>query len=132
MNILREEVDMGAVTPRPVALVVDDEPLLTIVAMNIADDLGFSAISASNADEALSILEKRDDIRLVLTDVNMPGSLDGIALARTVRNRWPPIKLLVVSGRPLPDPASLPAGAMFLAKPFGVSDIDGMVRQLFA
>ena len=123
---------MKATACRPVALIVEDEPLLTMVAMDIIDDLGFSAISASNADEALSILEKRDDIQLIVTDVNMPGSIDGMALAIAVRDRWPPIKLLIVSGRPLPDITLLPTGATFLPKPFGRSDVQSMVRQMFA
>ncbi len=123
---------MVAKPRRPIALVVDDEPLVTMVAMDIVDDLGFSSISACNADEALLILEQRDDVQLIVTDVNMPGSIDGIGLAKIVRDRWPPIKLLVVSGRPLREQTALPVGATFLTKPFGRSDVQDMVRQMFS
>ena len=67
--------------------------------MNIVEDAGFVALEADNADEAVAILEARSDIALLLTDINMPGSMDGLKLAHAVRNRWPPIKIIVVSGQ---------------------------------
>jgi CheY-like chemotaxis protein len=122
---------MSAGGPVPVALVVEDEPLVMIAAADIIEDLGFIALCAANADEAILILEKRDDIRLVFTDVNMPGYLDGIALAKAVRNRWPPIKILVVSGNPFPELDTLPIGAMFLKKPYARRHVDSIVREMF-
>ena len=74
-------------------LVVEDEPLSRIHALNLVEEAGYVAIEASNADEAISILEARKDIRIVFTDIDMPGSMDGLKLARAIRHRWPPIEL---------------------------------------
>jgi len=84
---------------RPLAvLVVEDDAILRLHALDIVEEAGFTAIEAKNADEAIAILESRSDIALLFTDVNMPGSMDGLKLAQAVRNRWPPIKIVVVSG----------------------------------
>ena len=80
---------------RPVVLAVEDEPLILMLAVDMIRDAGFEPLWASNADEAIRILESRDDIRIVFTDINMPGSMDGIKLAQAVRGRWPPIKIIV-------------------------------------
>lgn len=82
-----------------VVLVVEDEPLIRMAACMIVEDAGFIALEAANADDAIRILESRSDIRLIFTDVDMPGSLDGLKLAHFVRNRWPPIKIIVASGK---------------------------------
>ena len=79
---------------RLVVLVVEDEPLLLIDAVDLVTEAGFEAIGVKSADEAIRILESRDDIRIVFTDVNMPGSMDGIRLAHAVRHRWPPIEII--------------------------------------
>jgi two-component system, response regulator PdtaR len=84
---------------RSVVLGVEDENLIRSTAMDMVEEAGFEAIAASDADEAIQILESRYDIRAVLTDVQMPGSMDGLRLARVVRNRWPPVALIVTSGR---------------------------------
>jgi CheY-like chemotaxis protein len=86
-------------TEKPVILVVEDEILVRLTAVAIAEDAGFEVLSATTADEALSILEARTDVRLVFTDVQMPGSMDGLRLAHAVRDRWPPVELIVTSGR---------------------------------
>lgn len=80
-------------------LVVEDDPLLRMHAVDIVEDAGFTAIEARDADEAIAILEKRSDITLLFTDIQMPGSMDGLKLAHAVRDRWPPIKIVVVSGQ---------------------------------
>ena len=82
---------------RPVILVVEDEVLVRMVAVSVAEESGFEVLSAATADEAIGILETRSDIRLVFTDVHMPGSMDGLRLAHAVRGRWPPVELLVTS-----------------------------------
>jgi DNA-binding NtrC family response regulator len=112
-------------------LVVEDEPLLLLMAGDIVGDAGLEAILVPNADEAIRILESRDDISIVLTDVRMPGSMDGIRLAAAVRNRWPPIKLVVVSGHLTAD-ADLPQGARFFRKPYASDEIISALRQLVA
>ena len=116
---------------RKFVLVVEDEPLLLLMAGDIVGDAGLEAILVPNADEAIRILESRDDISIVFTDVRMPGSMDGIRLAAAVRNRWPPIKLVVVSGHLTAD-ADLPQGTRFFRKPYASDQIISALRQLVA
>ena len=113
-------------------LVVDDEFLVRMGAVTMIQDAGFEGIEASDADEAIRILESRNDIRIVFTDVNMPGSMDGLKLAHAVRSRWPPIQLIVVSGLKLVSEQELPAGARFFSKPYRYSDIARTLRELSA
>src|SRR6202453_5027741 len=99
-------------------LIVEDEFLLRANAVDFFEGAGFIVYDASNADEAIALLELHDDIRVVFTDINMPGSMDGLKLAHYVRGRWPPVKLIITSGRsPLRD-EDLPAGAVFVGKPY--------------
>ena len=83
----------------PVVLVVEDDRLLRLLAVEIVEDAGLVAVEAANADEAIAILERRVDIALIFTDVDMPGTMDGLKLAHAVRRRWPPIKIIIVSGK---------------------------------
>jgi CheY-like chemotaxis protein len=85
-------------TEVPNVLVVEDEMLLRMRAVDIVEDAGFRSVEAVNADEALSILESRSDISLLFTDIQMPGSMDGLKLAHAVHDRWPSIKIILVSG----------------------------------
>ena len=112
-----------------VVLVVEDEPLLLMMAAEIVEDAGFEAIPAHNADEAILILESRDDIGIVFTDVRMPGSMDGIRLAAAVRDRWPPIKLVVVSGH-VTGESELPSGTHFYRKPYVAEKIAASLHEL--
>src|SRR5438270_13493483 len=82
---------------RGLVLVVEDETLVRLNAVEMVEAAGFKAISAVDADEAIQILESRNDIRAVFTDVQMPGSMDGLRLARVVRSRWPPVAFIVLS-----------------------------------
>ena len=112
-------------------LVVEDEPLLLLMAGDMVEDAGLEPIFARNADEAILILESRDDVRIVFTDVRMPGSMDGVRLARAVRDRWPPIKLVVVSGHMYSNP-QLPEGARFFRKPYSSNQMVSTLRELVA
>jgi len=98
-------------------LVVEDEPLLRMVALDMVEEAGFAAYEARNADDALALLETQDDIGLVFTDINMPGSMDWVALGHLVRERWPWIKLAITSAQPRSQ-REMPACAVFLAKPY--------------
>jgi CheY-like chemotaxis protein len=90
---------MGLVeSGRPVVLVVEDDHLLRLDAADMIEAAGFEVVGAANADEAIAILESRNDIMVVFTDIQMPGSMDGLKLARAVRGRWPPIKIVTTSG----------------------------------
>jgi CheY-like chemotaxis protein len=101
-----------------VVLVVEDEPVVRLDAIETLRDAGFQVIEAANADEAIAILEARRDIRVVLTDIQMPGSMDGLKLAATIRDRWPPISLIVTSGRISVKQQDLPERGSFLPKPY--------------
>jgi two-component system, response regulator PdtaR len=84
---------------KPVVLVVEDSHIIRMCAVDLVVAAGFEALEASSADEAIQVLEGRSDIHLVFTDVSMPGSMDGIKLSHYIRKRWPPVKLIVVSGK---------------------------------
>lgn len=103
---------MAANAKRPVVLIVEDELLLRINAAEMSADAGFDVVEAGN-DEAISILEVRPDIHIIFTDIQMPGSMDGLKLARFVRGRWPPIKIIATSGRVDEGDVNLPEGAVF-------------------
>jgi CheY-like chemotaxis protein len=103
---------------KPKILVVEDHPIIRMAALDIVAAAGFEGLEAESADQAILILETRSGIRLVFTDVRMPGSMDGIKLAHYIRRRWPPVKLIVASGDATVDEKHLPVGAMFFLKPY--------------
>ena len=115
-----------------VVLVVEDEPLLRMMAVDLAQDAGFDVEEAANADEALAILEQRTDIRIVFSDIDMPGSMDGLKLASAIRGRWPPIDLIVTSGIYKRDEVTLPARSVFFAKPYDRQCVIGTLHRLAA
>jgi CheY-like chemotaxis protein len=115
---------------RPVVLAVEDESLILMLAVDMIRDAGFDPLWASNADEAIRILESRDDIKIVFTDINMPGSIDGIKLARAVRGRWPPIRIIVTSGFSGSERKLLPAGTKFISKPYDAGQISDALHSL--
>src|ERR1700739_1004338 len=104
----------------PNVLVVEDEMILRMRAVDLVEDAGFCPVEAVNADEAMSILESRSDISLLFTDIQMPGSMDGLKLARAVHERWPSIKIILVSGQVKPSDAERPADSRFFGKPLSV------------
>ncbi|MGC2811417.1 MAG: HWE histidine kinase domain-containing protein [Bradyrhizobium sp.] len=107
----------------PNVLVVEDEMVLRMRAADIVEDAGFHPVEAVNADEALSILESRSDISLLFTDIQMPGTMDGLKLAQAVHDRWPAIKIILVSGQVSPSEADRPADSRFFGKPLGVEQV---------
>jgi CheY-like chemotaxis protein len=116
----------------PVVLVVEDSPIILMNALDLVEAAGFEAVGAGDADEAIAILEARADIRLVFTDVEMPGTIDGMKLAHYIRNRWPPIHLIVASGRVIKEEIELPAGARFFPKPYDNDAIVEEMKRMFA
>ncbi len=114
----------------PVVLIVEDEFLLRMDAVDMIAAAGFEAVEAANADEAIKILEARRDITVVFTDIQMPGSMDGLKLARAVRGRWPPIKIVATSGRVAIAETDLPEGGKFLPKPYSPTDVAGVLREV--
>ena len=100
-----------------VVLVVEDEMLLRMRAVDMVEDAGYTSVEAMDADEAVAILESRSDIALMFTDIQMPGSMDGLKLAQTVHKRWPPIKIILVSGQLKLANIDIPADSRFFGKP---------------
>src|ERR1700710_3033469 len=115
---------------RPVVLIVEDELLLRMNAVEMIEAAGFEAVKAANANEAIDILERRRDITVVFTDIQMPGSMDGLKLARAVRGRWPPIKIIATSGHVHVAETDLPDGGPVLPKPYSPHQITGVLREL--
>ena len=111
-------------------LVVEDEPFSRIHAVDLVEAAGFGAIEASNADEAIAILEARKDIRIVFTDIEMPGSMDGLKLARAIRDRWPPIELIITSGQFDVPESAMPERGLFFPKPYRDDEIMTALRRL--
>ncbi|AWM07958.1 HWE histidine kinase domain-containing protein [Bradyrhizobium symbiodeficiens] len=118
-------------TQVPNVLIVEDEMILRMRAVDIVEDAGFCPVEAVNADEAISVLESRSDISLLLTDIQMPGSIDGLKLAHAVCERWPSIKIILVSGQVKPSEEERPANSRFFGKPLGVeqmiTELQGMI-----
>jgi two-component system, response regulator PdtaR len=107
-----------SITP-PVVLVVEDEPLVRMTAADELDEAGFLVLEAKNADEAIAVLEAHsDEVQVLFTDVDMPGSMNGMALAEQVYQRWPHVLLLISSGYARPHPDEIPDHGHFLPKPY--------------
>src|ERR1700742_68925 len=105
-------------SPQASVLVVEDECLIRLNAVDALEDAGFLVYAADCPDAAVRILEEHADIDLIFTDVNMPGSMDGLELARHVRARWPEVKLIVTSGGAWKSEMKLPPGGIFVPKPY--------------
>jgi CheY-like chemotaxis protein len=115
---------------RPVVLIVEDETLVRMDTSEAVEAAGFEVVEAGNADEAIAILAARDDVGVVFTDVNMPGSMDGLKLSRLVRDRWPPVKVVATSGHARIAEGDLPEGGRFLHKPYTEAEITATLREL--
>jgi CheY-like chemotaxis protein len=113
-------------------LVVEDEPLLLILAVDLVHHAGFEALEASDAEQALEILETVADIVVLMTDIDMPGTMDGLALAAAVRDRWPPVSIIVVSGKQRPTAEDLPSGGVFFAKPYDIHQVTSTLVRMAA
>lgn len=122
----------GESTAKPVVLVVEDEPVLLMMAVDLVEEAGFEAVEALNADAAIAILERRTDIRIVFTDIDMPGSMDGLRLAASIRGRWPPIEIIVTSGHHSARDIQLPSRGVFFPKPYRGRDIQDALRRMAA
>jgi CheY-like chemotaxis protein len=110
--------------------VVEDVPVLRLMATAFVEDAGFEAIAACNADEAVCILESRNDIRIVFTDIEMPGTMDGMKLAACIRDRWPPVEIILTSGYFAPKDVTLPARGLFFAKPYDPRAVSEAMRRM--
>jgi CheY-like chemotaxis protein len=114
----------------PVILIVEDEASVRMSAVGMLEDAGFRMIEAANNDEALELLSADSDVQLLFTDINMPGTIDGLALARQVHDRWPHVGIMVASGMKLPHPEELPEGSRFERKPYNPDTVVRHAREL--
>jgi len=103
---------------KAVVLVVEDEPIIRMNAVAIIEDAGYEVVEAANADDAIVLMERRSDIDVVFSDIEMPGSIDGLKLIHLIRLRWPPVILILASGRVSPAIADMPPATVFLLKPY--------------
>jgi two-component system, response regulator PdtaR len=117
---------------RVTVLVVEDETLLRVYASDFLEDAGFKVFEAMSADEAVEILQVRLDVRVVMTDVALPGAMSGFDLARMVRERWPGVGIIAISGPEGPLLGELPADVPFITKPYAPATIVSLIRQMAA
>lgn len=122
---------MRKLNMKPLMLVVDDEPIMRMDLAGMAEEAGFETVEAGNAADALAILEMRDDIRAVFTDIRMPGHMDGLALAHLVRSRWPPTVIVICSGNTPPGVEELPSNVQFVSKPCNGPKVAGLLSSIF-
>ena len=115
---------------KDIVLVVEDDALVRMNTADLIRDLGFSVLEAVDADQAIALLESNPAITVLFTDIQMPGSMDGLRLAAVVRDRWPPVALLIASGKLSPPTADMPAGAHFIQKPYHPLQIGDQLREL--
>ena len=115
-----------------VVLVVEDEPLVRMAIVDHLEDEGFLVLQASNADEAVAILVTNLTVRIMFTDIDMPGGMDGLKLAAAVRDRWPPIKIVVTSGHRQVNVQDLPVEAQFFSKPYNPDTIVSAFRDMMS
>jgi CheY-like chemotaxis protein len=122
----------GRILRRPVVLLVEDEPLVRTLQVEVLREADFWVLEAEHADEAFEVLKRRPDVRAVLTDVDMPGSLDGFEFARLVAQGWPKVGVLVISGKTAPRPGDLPPSALFAAKPVRPAALIELLQRAIA
>lgn len=122
---------MGQAAPlKPVVLIVEDEPLLRLMAEELIEDGGFDVVSVPDAASAVRVLEARLDIRIVFTDIDMPGGMDGIRLAAVIRERWPPIEIVVTSSHVRIEEHQMPTRGVFVSKPYDGQQLVGLLRRM--
>jgi two-component system, response regulator PdtaR len=115
-----------------IILVVEDEAIIRMGTVQMLEDAGFAVLEACNADVALKILESRIDIDAVFTDIQMPGSLCGLRLAHAIRDRWPPIHVVVASGLKAPTQDEFPKIGRFIRKPYAPEHVLKALQELLS
>jgi len=116
----------------PAVLIVEDEPLIRMDAVDMIEDAGFRTYEAASADDAIRLINGHDDIGILFTDIDMPGSMDGLALAAYVRNGWPPVAIMIASGVVEIEASAMPEGAAFIPKPYATSQITKTMQEIAA
>lgn len=121
-------LSFGASPPK--ILVVEDEFFIRLDAVLLIESLGYEVLESEDADEAILLLETNTDIRIVFTDIDMTGTMNGLQLAAYACDRWPPLKFIIVSGAQRPTPEDLPASACFLSKPYNPITVSEILRVM--
>lgn len=121
---------MPPVTSPAQVLVVEDEALIRMDVVDMLRAAGFDILEATNADEAIQMLERNPHVRLIFTDIDMPGSMNGLKLAASVRDRWPPVRIIATSGHVKIRAGDLPGDARFFPKPYQAEQIIDAIREL--
>ena len=111
-------------------LVVEDEPLIRMDICDQLNDLGFNVVEAANADTAIEKLNASADIQVIFTDIDMPGSMDGLKLASAVRDRWPPVRIIITSGQRSVVAADMPRDSRFFSKPYMAKAVAAAMREM--
>ncbi len=115
---------------RAFVLVIEDDAMIRMLTAEYIEDAGSEVLEAANADDAVRILESPDDVRTIFTDINMPGSMDGLMLTHAIRDRWSTIQIIVTSGRTQLDERQLPVGTRFFVKPYNPEHLVEALRDL--
>lgn len=114
----------------PAVLVVEDEPLIRMDTVDTIEDAGFRTYEAGTAAAAIALMERHDDIGILLTDIDMPGSMDGLELAAHVRQGWPTVAILIASGVVESERTGMPEGSLFFSKPYATSEITRTLHDI--
>jgi CheY-like chemotaxis protein len=117
---------------QPSILVVEDEVLVRLELVDLIEELGFRVYEAGNADDAIRVMETNPSIQVLITDIDMPGSMDGLKLSHYVRNKWPPVKIVVASGHVRVNLTELPEEGIFLNKPYDTARIRNLLANISA
>lgn len=115
-----------------VILIVEDEPIQRLDLIDLVQGAGFETVDAWDADHAVSILEERTDITIVVTDIDMPGSMDGMKFAAAIRDRWPPIEIIVTTAGKKPSADTMPARSILIPKPINGQELVDALRRFSA
>jgi two-component system, response regulator PdtaR len=111
----------------PTILVAEDDDLLRMYASELLEENGYTVVEADNAEEALKVMERRKDVRLLFTDIQMPPGCDGLELARQVHTRWPDVLLVITSGQVQPTKAEIADDGRFIRKPYRAKELLGEI-----
>ncbi|GJE79529.1 response regulator [Methylorubrum thiocyanatum] len=117
---------------RNAVLVIEDQPVMLLMAVDLVEEAGFEALEATGATEAVRLLETRPDIFLVFSDIDLGIGMDGLALAHAIRDRWPPVEIIMTSGKVHPRAEDLPPRGRFFDKPYRRDEVAAAMRALAA
>lgn len=113
-------------------LIVEDEPIIRMCAAEMVEDAGYIALEVGDAQAAMALLEDGKPVAAVFTDINLPGGMDGLALAEEVERRWPEIRILIASGRAAPPASQLSGKVSFIPKPYGSDELLAALEAVLA